>query len=144
MPPYSLFRMTRQRQVILGEIRKLTTHPTAEDLYLVVRNVMPHISLGTVYRNLEVLSSMGLVQKLECSGNQRRYDGNPRRHHHIRCVGCGSVHDVPSDVVTKFEYDPDRVLGYNVLSYSFLFIGICEKCRLNGVVPAEPMENAEE
>ena len=136
--------MTGQRQVILEELRKVTVHPTADEIFAMVRRVMPHISLATVYRNLEILSSLGLVQKLECAGSQRRYDGNPERHHHIRCIGCGSVNDVSSEAVTDFEYIPERIPGYQVLNYSFMFIGLCDACGISGVKHEESLENGEE
>ena len=70
-----LQRNSRQRQVILEELRKLTSHPTAAVLYAVVRRRLPKISLGTVYRNLELLARMGVVQKLELAGGEARFDG---------------------------------------------------------------------
>jgi Fur family ferric uptake transcriptional regulator len=136
--------MTGQRQVILEELRKVTVHPTADEVFAMVRKIMPHISLATVYRNLEILSSLGLVQKLECAGNQRRYDGNPRRHHHIRCCGCGSVSDVADEAVTEFSFLPDRIPGYRVLNYSFMFIGVCDECRVRGINPVTSLEQGEE
>ncbi len=136
--------MTGQRQVILEELRKVTVHPTADEIYAMVRTVMPHISLATVYRNLEILSSLGLIQKLECVGSQRRYDGNPRRHDHIRCLGCGVVSDVSPEAVTEFSFVPDRIPGYRVLSYHFMFIGLCDECRQRGIDPVESPGNGGE
>ena len=60
--------MTRQRMVILDELRKVSSHPTADEVYEMVRKNLPRISLGTVYRNLEILSVMGLISKLEIDG----------------------------------------------------------------------------
>jgi Fur family ferric uptake transcriptional regulator len=57
--------MTRQRRVILEELRKVNTHPSADEIYEIVRKRLPRISLGTVYRNLEILSESGDIQKLE-------------------------------------------------------------------------------
>ncbi|MHB9028556.1 MAG: Fur family transcriptional regulator [Candidatus Latescibacterota bacterium] len=136
MSSNAAFRMTSQRQVILRELRKVNTHPTADEIYILVRIALPHISLGTVYRNLEILSEMGFVQKLECAGNQRRYDGNPDKHHHIRCLGCGRVSDVEPGVVTHFSFSPEKIPGFQVLDARFLFIGVCESCRTDGNLPA--------
>ncbi|MCJ7604005.1 MAG: transcriptional repressor, partial [Desulfobulbaceae bacterium] len=69
-------RMTKQRQVILEELRKVKTHPTADDMYQMLRKKMPKISLGTVYRNLEILSESGIIQKLDVGGTQKRFDGD--------------------------------------------------------------------
>ena len=69
-------RMTRQRRVILEEIRRTNSHPAADEIYERVRKRLPRISLGTVYRNLDVLCELGEIQRLELSGAMKRY----RRH----------------------------------------------------------------
>jgi Fur family ferric uptake transcriptional regulator len=88
-------RMTKQRRLILDELRKKNDHPTADILYDRVRKHMPRISLGTVYRNLEILTALGEIQTLELSGTQKRYDGIPGKHYHIRCLHCGRLDDAP-------------------------------------------------
>ena len=95
--------MTKQRRVILDEFRKLKSHPSADELYGRVRRLLPRISLGTVYRNLEVLSQQGVVQKVELGGPQRRYDGDITTHYHVRCVECGRVEDAPVKPVRSVE-----------------------------------------
>ena len=71
-------RMTRQRAVILEELRKVKTHPTADELYSIVRERLPRISLGTVYRNLDFLTESKEILKLESAGSIRRFDGDTR------------------------------------------------------------------
>jgi len=66
-----LFRMTRQRRIILEELRKVDSHPTADEVYEMVRRQLPRISLGTVYRNLEILSREGLIQKVVLGARRR-------------------------------------------------------------------------
>ena len=95
-------RNTRQRQVILEELQKLTSHPTAAGLYEIVRRRLPKISLGTVYRNLELLARTGLIQKLEFGGGEARFDGNVDRHDHVRCVRCGRVDDISAPPLDLF------------------------------------------
>jgi Fur family ferric uptake transcriptional regulator len=73
--------MTNQRQVILEEIQKVNTHPTADEVYETVRKRLPRISLGTVYRNLEILSACGLIQKIGPLSNQMRFDGITKKHY---------------------------------------------------------------
>ena len=87
-------RNTRQRKVILEELKKLKCHPTATELYEAARSRIPKISLGTVYRNLELLASNGIIKKLEFSGAEARFDGNTSKHYHARCIHCGRVDDV--------------------------------------------------
>jgi len=123
------FRMTAQRRVILRELKRVVTHPTADEIYLMVRKIIPRISLGTVYRNLEILTDMELVQKIECAGNQRRYDGNPDPHHHIRCIRCGRVGDVEDDVIENFSFSAEKIPSWEVRDHRVIFLGICPPCR---------------
>ena len=122
------FRMTRQRRMILQELRKVRTHPTADEIYVQIRKIMPRISLGTVYRNLEILSEMCIIRKIEGCGNQKRFDGNAENHYHIRCMHCGKVDDLPEDVVSGVMYDKGKMLGYHVLDHTLYFNGICKSC----------------
>jgi len=71
----SKLKMTKQRRVIVEELKKLKTHPTATLIYELVRKRLPRISLGTVYRNLDLLAEAGIIQKLETAGTQKRFDG---------------------------------------------------------------------
>lgn len=121
-------RMTKQRQVILEELRRLKTHPTAKELYELVRTRLKKISLGTVYRNLEVLSGAGIIQKLEVSGTEKRFDGMVENHYHIRCVRCGRVGDVPVDPIPGIEDAAKAVRGYRIMSHRLEFLGFCDGC----------------
>jgi Fur family ferric uptake transcriptional regulator len=119
--------MTQQRRAILNELCRTTAHPTADELYRQVREQLPHVSLGTVYRNLETLSVLGLIQKLEMAGSQRRYDGNPEPHDHARCLSCGAIADIPNGVRRRSL--PDRDLnGFRVTGYRLELLGNCAKC----------------
>ncbi|MBI5569166.1 MAG: transcriptional repressor [Desulfomonile tiedjei] len=121
--------MTEQRRVILEELKKLKSHPTADELYLLVRNRLPNISLGTVYRNLEILSEAGMILKLETAGSQKRFDGTAENHYHVRCVGCGRVEDVSLEVMSAVENAAQNASGYRILSHRLEFLGICPSCR---------------
>jgi len=131
-------RNTRQRRVILEELRKLTSHPTAVELHDIVQRSLPRISLGTVYRNLELLTQMGVIQKLEVSGSEARFDGNPAQHCHVRCVRCGRVddlHEVPDHPVKGEFREAD---GYEILDCRLAFTGVCPRCRRRRNEHAEP------
>jgi len=121
-------RMTRQRSVILDELRRLRSHPTADDLYHIVRKTLPRISLGTVYRNLDVLSDMGLVKKIEIGGEQRRFDGTVREHYHIRCRECGKIGDVPVEVMDDCPWKQKRIDGFTIVGCDLHLIGVCDRC----------------
>ncbi len=121
-------RMTRQRAVILETLRTVATHPSADELYGMVREKMPRISLGTVYRNLDLLVEGGSVRLLERAGMQKRFDGDLSPHNHVRCEVCGRVGDVFSPVeVTQLEHD--AVPGFTVYRAEVEFVGVCDSCR---------------
>jgi Fur family ferric uptake transcriptional regulator len=115
--------------VILDELRKLKSHPTAAGLYQIVLHRLPRISLGTVYRNLDLLSRTGVIQKLEFGSEEARFDGNMTPHHHIRCVKCGRVDDIhhpPLDLLGGVKNDFN---GYCVLGHRIEFFGVCPQCK---------------
>ena len=125
-------RMTNQRQVILEEIQKVNTHPTADEVYETVRKRLPRISLGTVYRNLEVLSACGLIQKIGPLSSQMRFDGITKNHYHLRCIYCGSIEDAPIDATENLENIIREKSDYSILGHKLEFIGICPKCQKKG------------
>lgn len=121
------YRMTEQRRVILETVRKADSHPTAADIYNTVRRKIPRISLGTVYRNLEVLSEMGQINRIDI-GDQRRYDANMTDHDHIRCISCGNIDDIPPLKLDPRKYASKRDTDYKVLGYSIDMFGLCTAC----------------
>jgi len=121
-------RMTKQRRVILDALRKDNIHPTADMIYEMVRRKMPRISLGTVYRNLEILTALGEIQTLELSGSQKRYDGIPQKHYHIRCLHCGRVDDAPIAPLNRLEDDLYESTVYTIMGHRLEFIGLCPEC----------------
>ena len=123
------FMMTRQRRVILEELRKLNSHPTADEVYEMARRRLPRISLGTVYRNLEILSEYSMIQKLEWGGIQKRFDGNVGNHSHVRCMGCGCIEDVPLEPLTALENAVRGMSDYEIIGSRLEFIGICPQCQ---------------
>ncbi|MCF7810958.1 transcriptional repressor [bacterium] len=121
------YRFSRQRKVILDELKKARCHPTADVLYRTIRKQLPKISLGTVYRNLDLLIQQGLVLKILIDGHPSRFEYVDKDHIHIRCVSCGKIDDLPfepslslDDVKIKSEYE---IVGYNQE-----FIGKCPDC----------------
>jgi len=121
-------RMTRQRKVILEELLKQNDHPSADEIYQMVRRRIPRISLGTVYRNLEVLASMGKIQKLELSGALKRYDWNTNKHYHIRCVCCDRVDDAPIAPLNQLENDLYEATVFEIIGHNLEFTGLCPEC----------------
>ncbi|HUU41907.1 MAG TPA: transcriptional repressor, partial [Desulfatiglandales bacterium] len=123
------YRMTNQRQVILEEIQKVNTHPTADEVYRMVRLRLPRISLGTVYRNLEILFESGLIQKIGPVSNQKRFDGKTENHYHIRCSDCGKVEDALVESIDSIYNTFRDINNFNVTGHKLEFFGICPDCK---------------
>jgi Fur family transcriptional regulator, peroxide stress response regulator len=122
-------RNTRQREAIVDVLRHSRSHPTASDVYGAVKERLPKISLGTVYRNLDFLTDIGRVRKLETSGTEARFDGNLDAHEHVRCVTCGKVDDVFLPEEPFRENDVDSASGYRIIGRRLEFVGVCPSCQ---------------
>ena len=122
-------RNTRQRQVILEELQKLRSHPTAAELYEITRRRLPKVSLGTIYRNLDLLVRGGVIQKLQISATETRFDGDSDRHSHVRCVRCGRVDDAHEVSVDQVVHTFKSVRGYKILGHRLELFGLCLECR---------------
>jgi len=112
----------------MEELSKLTSHPTAADLYEIVRERIPNISLGTVYRNLEFLAESGEIKKLRLSGEQARFDADTSDHLHIRCDECGRVDDFEFEASDPVAECPEKLRGYKIIGCRMEFHGICPDC----------------
>ena len=121
-------RMTRQRKIILEELRKVKTHPSADEIYEMVRLRLPRISLGTVYRNLEILSELGEIQKLQLSGALKRFDWDTNKHYHIRCVRCNRVDDAPIAPLNQIEDELYEATVFEIIGHNLEFVGLCPEC----------------
>ena len=121
-------RLTPQRQVILEELAKVKTHPTAGEVYDMVRKRLPRIGLGTVYRNLELMADSGMILKLEVGGSQKRFDATTDLHYHIRCSNCGRVDDIELTAMPQLDQLASDSSDYQILGHHIEFSGICETC----------------
>jgi Fur family ferric uptake transcriptional regulator len=97
-----------------------------------VRRRLPRISLGTVYRNLEVMAKMGIIQKLEPASAQKRFDYRTEKHYHVRCERCGRVADVAVDPVKDLEEIAQAGSDFDITGYRLEFSGLCPRCRRLG------------
>ena len=125
----NMMRLTTQRQIILEELSKVKTHPTASELYDMVRKRLPRIGLGTVYRNLELMAENGMVLKLEVGGTQKRFDATTHTHYHIRCTDCGKVDDIDTPVMDDLVREAANATAYEVLGHHIEFSGRCLACQ---------------
>ncbi len=117
--------------MILEEIQKSHRHLTASEVYDLVRERLPNISLGTVYRNLEVLSDLGLIRRLDLGDTKRRYDFTTEKHYHIRCVKCGRVEDIDIENLDSLCPKGDGDRGWRIIDHNLEVLGICPECNHN-------------
>lgn len=121
-------RKTTQRETILEELKKVDTHPTADDIYSIVRKKIPKISMGTVYRNLEILAKTGLIKRFPVDGVMR-FDAKINRHYHIRCTKCGKLEDVDLEIAHQIEQVAANNTNFLINGFKLEFLGICPHCR---------------
>lgn len=125
-------RMTQQRQIILEEVQRVDCHPTADEIYDRVRERLPKISLGTVYRNLDILSKDGIIKKIDFGYPQMRFDGNIREHYHVTCMACGKIEDIPAEgqdpTLHRLERTLLNVTKYKIFGHNLEFVGLCPGC----------------
>ena len=121
-------RRSKQRDAVLKILRDNNTHPTAEWIFHHVRQQIPTISLGTVYRNLNQLADGNLIRRIYDSGHVR-YDGNPARHVHFRCVRCHRIFNIqaPLDGLSEAICGDSR---FRVTGYSLEVTGECPDCQM--------------
>ena len=130
-------RKTLQKEVILQEIKKMNTHPTAIEVYLEVRKKIPNISLGTIYRNLEIMNKRGLIKKLT-GEYSNRYDGKTDKHFHFICKKCNKIYDLPNESNENLDMKiKERIVKlnqstnnkYEIGEYEIIFYGLCYNCK---------------
>lgn len=122
-------RMTKQRKAILRVLKNTESHPTADWIYEQVKKEIPNISLGTVYRNLNVLEEMGEIMVLDYGSSYSRYDGNPENHYHFKCENCGQVFDIEHSVIEDLNKRVNENTPFKVNTHRLEFYGLCPECQ---------------
>ncbi len=118
-------RKSKQRDAIVAELKSRYDHPTAMELYLSVREKIPNLSLGTLYRNLSQLEECGQVLKIP-DGTQDRFDGNTTPHAHFKCCCCDKVYDIMS--LNNYGFDCENENISQIYGYSLMLFGKCKSC----------------
>ena len=118
-------RQSNRRDAILKVLRENRTHPTADEVYCLVREQYPNVSLGTVYRNLKYFVQQGLVNTLETTDACLHYDGDTEEHCHFICEKCGKIIDVCESVEPPWKLNEQ---GVSVTSSKAVFYGVCADC----------------
>ena len=123
-------RNTRQRGVILGILKESHDHPTAEMIYREARRVLPNISLGTVYRNLNFLRDQGTVREIRASdGGSARFDGEDTPHGHFHCLHCSALLDIPlPPALESLRLEEERISAVSLVDLHI--IGSCSGCEV--------------
>ncbi len=126
-----MIKRSRQREAIQRCLMDCQDHPTAETVYLRMKDEFPNISLGTVYRNLSLLSDLGEIQKITASGGPDRFDGNVQPHFHFMCRSCGCVMDINIPPQENLNMLAAADFEGKIEAHTIRFIGLCPNCLQN-------------
>lgn len=119
---------THQRQVIYQAVAGATDHPTPEAVYAKVRRQMPSISLGTVYKNLNIFLEAGLLQEASLHHGSLRVDARVEPHHHFVCRQCRRITDLDAAAIEPVRFRTTLPAGFRVERHNVEIIGLCEAC----------------
>ena len=122
-------RITSQKQIILDYIQSVHSHPTAEEVFNAVKEKLPRISMGTVYRNLEKFAENGIITEIK--GDLKRFDGDISNHYHFICNNCKKVFDIPEAKLNVETLLPILNKLGKATNCSLYIYGICKKCQVN-------------
>ncbi|HJV33774.1 transcriptional repressor [Geomonas sp.] len=121
--------VTVQRTVIMEALAGRKDHPTADQVYEQVKPLLAGVSRTTVYRVLEAFVAHGLAQKIGSNEAKARFDAEALRHHHLECVCCGAIIDLPHRASYDIPLPPSPDGLFQVLDYAIQFKGVCGNCR---------------
>lgn len=124
-----MIKYSRQRESIKNFLATRYDHPTAETVYTNIRLEYPNISLGTVYRNLTLLSELGEIQKIATGAGPDRFDGNPAPHYHFFCRKCGCVLDLEMENIDHINLLAEHSFNGTIDGHITHFYGLCPECK---------------
>ncbi len=122
------YTLTSQRRAVLEALEEASGHPSAEDVYLIVKRKNPRVALGTVYQALSVLEEIGVIDSKHWSESPTRYDLNLEPHLDIRCAGCGQVAEIPGVELGDLEARIRENTPYQVTRAALVIEGLCPSC----------------
>lgn len=120
--------MTEQRRIVYDIVMNACNHPTAEQIFLEAKRIKPDIAMGTVYRNLGILSENGQILHIPILNGPDRYDKTLSPHEHMLCLSCGQVVDADIGDLTGLLAQQS---GLDIRSYELNLRGICPECKGN-------------
>ncbi len=127
----SRYRLTKQRAAVLRALSD-GTHLSAETILERVRAEMPGVSLGTIYRTLDILREIGLVQIFTFGGIAARYEATLEKHHHLLCSSCRSLVNVRADALADIARTIAANESYSDIDFSLTVVGRCPACSGTG------------
>ena len=122
-------KITPQRVAIYEKLLNLETHPTADDVYQIVRSDYPNISFDTVNRTLLTFAEIDLVDVVETFGGAKRFDPDITNHHHLHCIRCGKILDFSNRVYDNLDVPDEIEHQFQVIRKRVVLKGICKACR---------------
>ena len=128
------YKLTPQREVTVRVLlENESSHLSAEDVFMKVKDKYPEIGLATVYRTLELLNELNVLDKVNFGDGVSRYDlrkeGAQHFHHHLICINCGSVEEVEEALLTDVEKIVSRDFNFDIIDHRLTFHGICSECK---------------
>ena len=124
------YTLTSQRRAVLEALEESGGHPSAEEVYLLVKRRNPRVALGTVYQALSVLEEIGVVESKHWSDSPVRYDLNTEPHLDIKCVKCGAVAEVEGADIGDLHSRIQEATPYRVTSARIVLEGLCPACQI--------------
>ena len=121
-------KYSRQREAIKSFLMMRSDHPSADTVYQNIRQIYPHISLGTVYRNLSLLADIGEIKKLPGIAGADHFDGRTDRHCHFICTCCNRIEDMEDIGIEHFIETTDKNFQGKITDCTASFFGICKDC----------------
>jgi Fur family ferric uptake transcriptional regulator len=129
------FKLTPQREsVVMVLLENEKDHLSAEEVYLYVKRKSPEIGLATVYRTLEILTELKIVDRISFTDDgvalyDLRKEGAKHFHHHLLCLECGNVEEVEDDLLLEVEKVVEKRFQFLVEDHRLTFQGICKDCQ---------------
>jgi Fur family peroxide stress response transcriptional regulator len=127
----SVRKRSRQREKILELLQGTKVHPTADWLYDRLKGEFPNLSMGTVYRNLNILVEQGKVDRIDFGSTFDRFDANVGPHYHFICEQCGTIFDLELPIDDSLNRRVDELTPFRVKRHSIEFYGLCGRCQGN-------------
>jgi Fur family transcriptional regulator, peroxide stress response regulator len=131
-------RSSNQRSLVHQIVESAQDHPTAQAVFERARRRLPAISLGTVYRNLQLLAEQGLLLERKVDKRPARYEANRYRHYHICCLQCGALEDLSVPYQKVLDRRVQKMVQYKLQEHRMEFYGICPQCQAAARQRARP------